>query len=409
VKSPAPTLAWAVPAAALAAVAAFLAAAGRWPLAVPAAVAAALLLVPQTRAAGRWAAFLALLAGSALEAFEPGVIPGGSVAVHGLAALLMGLLLLGPDLEHTLALTALLALGPLYLGARVAGARAAEVLEATREGSATWTEQHAALPDVLLRAEDGTTRPAAEALRPGDLVAFVRSDCPACRRLVPAWRDLALDLGTRGRRLVFVATDPEDRLEPFAEDPDLRRVARLALDDGDDAPRFGLDGVPYVLALDAEGRIEFGDRSALAPPFEATLAHLERASPGLGEQVRVRLVETLFGAGATAAAPLAPGALIDAPVLRDGTPAGRLRVLSSPVNSARHLEVALALDPEGRLLAVLPLAAGPRLSLVGTPDLRDLTGLAPDAAARLCLDRADEMTLDRPFWLALASLLARGG
>ena len=92
---------------------------------------------------------------------------------------------------------------------------------------------------------------------------------------------------------------------------------------------------------------------------------------------------------------------------RTGGYAGRFVVLASPVNTARSLEIAVGLDQAGRILGVLPLTQGPRLALTGTPDLADLHDLPLGQAARLCMDRADAMPLDRPFWLSLASLLGR--
>lgn len=263
----------------------------------------------------------------------------------------------------------------LYIGEAALRRLAERTLEAVQEGRSRSSSDGWSLPDISLVDARGRDRRSSEVLIEGDHLVFFSPSCPHCRRMEPAWGRFARTIEAQSKRLVLVAVDGEAAVEEFKQAGRCESLPHFTLRDPLDALRLGIESVPSLLVLGAERRIVFSESAANEP-----------------------VASTSTGRVATQAAP-ASGESYD------------VAVAGSRQGGSMHLEAAVALDAEGRVLSVTPLAAGGYHRVVD-PELssaRVLRGKRLDDAIAIARRLAQEADVRGPVHEAVAEVLEAAG
>jgi len=300
---------------------------------------------------------------------------------------------------------------PGLLGEMLLRQAAYRQLDAVAAGVRQQGYQGRPLPAMTLVDHDGHVLTTDQALRPGDVIAFMSRACPQCLALAPSLAALDDSLRTGGRRAVLVLvgsgrvpTDWLDRLR-------WRGRAALATQEREALLSLGVDAVPRLLQLGPEREVQFNEAYPLATSLWKSLDLVARRVPGVAEEAWRAVTSTLFGPGATLAGNLqVVGGMVSAPVIAsDGTSLGRLCIVQDGWRPADVLELAVGVDPEGRLRGVVPLSAG-AYARVFTPavDLVDsLAGLTLAEADTLLARHGAGSDLASPVWRSLRKALGR--
>jgi thiol-disulfide isomerase/thioredoxin len=137
--------------------------------------------------------------------------------------------------------------------------------------------QGSVLGDLQLGLIDGTPLDTAAAYGTATVVGVWATWCPACRKELPDLLELERDLGKQGMRLVLVSVDHlPSRGERYLER--LGYEGMVAYDPGARSIiSAGIEGIPTVLVLDADGR----EQARVTGADEGSLAKIRLAVTGL--------------------------------------------------------------------------------------------------------------------------------
>ncbi len=284
-------------------------------------------------------------------------------------------------------------------------------LDATAQGERLQGYQGRRLPDFDLVTPDGHPIGSDQAFGPGDLVAFVARSCPHCLALAPALAALDDSLRAEDRRVVLVlvnaAAVPHDWRRRLA----WQQRDVLATLDREVLLSLGMDAVPRLLQLGPEREIQFNEAHPLPTSLWKSLVLVDTRAPGTADAVWRAVAAALFGDGAAPVATLAvQGGMVAAPVVgQDGLTLGRLCVVQDGWRPADLVELAVGLDPDDRLVGVLPLSLGAYARVV-TPTVAvadSLQGLTLGEADSLLALRSRRPGLEAPVWRSLRRALQR--
>lgn len=266
------------------------------------------------------------------------------------------------------------------------------------------------LPAFDLVAADGRLISSVELFRPGDRLVFLSRSCPHCRALGPELSGLSAAQAPNGRRVVLVLIDsavvpPEwPRSLGCGDLPVYATRDRLAV------ARLGASSVPRFIALGDDGEVVFNESFPLAPSFWKSLDLVDRRVEGVAAEVWNRIAAGIFGAGAECRRrPEIAGGIGIAVVQRGDVGVGRLVVVHEGARTGDEVEMALGLDPEGRIRGVVPLSAGAyvRTFFPAVAFVDSLRGLSPADAESLTLRHLSASRLEWPVWRALQQGLHR--
>lgn len=284
-------------------------------------------------------------------------------------------------------------------------------LAAAATGSRHQGFQGLPLPSMTLIDQDGRVLTTDQALRPGDVIAFMSRACPHCLTLAPSLAALDDSLRADGRRAVLVLVDsgrvPTDWLARLHWDD----RAALATLDREALLRLGVDAVPRLLQLGPEREVQFNEAYPLATSLWKSLDLVARRVPDAATEAWRAIAAAVFGTGARLDGRLElVGGMVSAPVMAsDGTALGRLCIVQDGWRPADVLELAVGLDPDDRVRGVVPLSAG-AYARVFTPavGLADsLVGLTLAEADTLLARHGHRSDLAAPAWRSLRKALSR--
>ncbi|MDX9746670.1 MAG: redoxin family protein [Syntrophales bacterium] len=137
-------------------------------------------------------------------------------------------------------------------------------------GSGIGRKEGGKAPDFTLRDLDGELFHLKAQRGKMVLVIFTTTWCPACRELIPLYKELSRVYGERG--LVIVNADiqePRERVRRFAETN--RIPYRIVLDeDGAIAMGYGVVGIPDLVLINEDGEIIGSDTMDILDMLEKT-------------------------------------------------------------------------------------------------------------------------------------------
>jgi cytochrome oxidase Cu insertion factor (SCO1/SenC/PrrC family) len=84
------------------------------------------------------------------------------------------------------------------------------------------------------------------------LLDFFSTSCPSCKRILPDVEELQEQGGDR-LQVLLVSTDPPEQLRSYLAAEDSRLLALV--EDGTAHRAYGVDTIPYLVVIDADGRI----------------------------------------------------------------------------------------------------------------------------------------------------------
>lgn len=284
-------------------------------------------------------------------------------------------------------------------------------LDAAAAGSRWQGYQGRPLPGMKLVDQDGRVLAPGQALRPGDMVAFMSRACPHCLALAPSLAALDDSLRTSGRRVVLVLVDSGHVPADWRDRLQWRHRTALATLDREALHALGVDAVPRLLQLGPDREVQFNEAYPLATSLWKSLDLVARRVPDVAEEAWRAITSTLFEPGATLDGNLElVGGMVSAPVITaDGRPLGRLCIVQDGWRPADVLELAVGLDPDGRVRGVVPLSAGAYARVFApTVGLADsLAGLTLAEADTMLARRGARSDLTAPVWRSLRKALGR--
>lgn len=404
---------------------------------------AVLLAVPRARRAGRLSAFGLLAAFSlfaALNAQDTGFVQNcgclgaldAAVGVgHGLVpmllrnACLLVLVCLGwcleenPPLswraagERAVGLVGLLLLGALYIGERALHADARGRLTAGSLGQQRSATEGWRLPDLALRTDSGEVVGAQRWLQGGDRLLFFTTACPHCERGAPQWARWAERLAASGQRLMLVAVDESGGpLPAFLARHGLAHLPHAVLEQPLDFSALGLVGVPALLVVNADLRVTLHEETAPGPSLLEPLVRLGAVVPESASALVGELARRLLGSSARVGSPQpAQDHVLGWAVTVDQAPGAYLVVAHTAGYASHGLELAFAVDAQGRLAGAQVTALAPLLQELA-PDLdaelEVLRGQPLDQAADQARSAAQSGGLSSPAWRSVGQMLEAG-
>lgn len=284
-------------------------------------------------------------------------------------------------------------------------------LDATAMGVRQQGYQGRPLPTMTLTDQAGRALTTDQAFRPGDVIAFMSRACPHCLALAPALAALDDSLHAGGRRAVLVLVDSGQVSPSWLERLGWRDRTALATLDVEALHALGVDAVPLLVQLGPDREVQFNQAYPLATSLWKSLDLIARRVPDLATDAWQAMAAALFGDGARLDGKLeVVGGMVSAPVVAsDGTSLGHLCIVQDGWRPADVLELAVGLDPEGRLRGVVPLSAG-AYARVFTPavSLADsLAGLTLAEADTLLARHGHRHDLAAPVWRSLRKALGR--
>ena len=267
----------------------------------------------------------------------------------------------------------------------------------------------APLPDIALVAPDGTPATSRTELREGDHVLFFSPACPHCRALAPSLAAFSRDASLRGGRLVLLAvTAPADVAE-FKRTFSLEDVPHWSVPERLDPFRWGIDSVPMLVVLGAQGRLRYHQALPASATFAESLASIDARAAGFADAAWRRIADRLAGEGSRVGPSRHAGSFEIADAKTATGESVRLCVATVRGNPPYTMELALCVDASGALRGgVVPLtlagyasAVDPAGAFLTAFDGRTLAGAAREAERR-----AGEPSMQAPLYESAALIFA---